>query len=275
MSILSIFLKEQAVLRRWASLCGTFCAAHVGYGIIQSLKKRQTSQIYTALAFQLSLFRSRIVEFVMAPRFGPRNPRTGANGKSDASLLGCCLSIQDQRDLELCWWALALALGGESLIALMQYISGNTLGLAFLGELQIEGEMVTSLQRVGGTLGHPNRLAWFLEILLPLTLGLVLLARTRIAWYTALVSFILGCSAMILTGSRGGWISTLVALTFFMVIAVKCHRMQSARSFSWLCFLRVLVIVSFFIYRATGKRFLVTIMALPWAEYRPFRSLLI
>ncbi|HNR67374.1 MAG TPA: O-antigen ligase family protein [bacterium] len=247
-NFIHLFEEQAGASTMGVALRDIFVLLMLGYGIIQSAKKTvKPAKFYTALAFPAVLyFEAALLSLLWAPRLDLATLELVQMAKVMLLFWVVAYQLQDQRDLELCCWALALALGGQSLIALMQYISGNTLGLAFLGEMQIEGEMVTSLQRVGGTLGHPNRLSWFLEILLPLTLGLVLLARTRIAWYTALVSFILGCSAMILTGSRGGWISTLVALTFFMVIAVKCHRMQSRQVFQLALFSAVvLVIVSF------------------------------
>ncbi|MBN1540764.1 O-antigen ligase family protein, partial [candidate division KSB1 bacterium] len=92
---------------------------------------------------------------------------------------------------------------------------------------QARGESAAPLERVGGTLGHPNRLAMFLEVLLPLTLGLFLTAGRRSARGFALFAFFIGSSAMILTGSRGGWIATAVAFAFLIAVALKHKRIQS------------------------------------------------
>lgn len=129
--------------------------------------------------------------------------------------------IRDKRDLRLVVWGLVLSVGFEGLLALVQTIKGGVIGLAFIGEAPIQGESRPTVWRVMGTLGHPNRLAMYLEILLPLCFGFYLLEKQFHKRMFILVIFGLGVLALIMTGSRGAWISFFVAMVVFFYFAVK------------------------------------------------------
>lgn len=137
--------------------------------------------------------------------------------------------LREERDLRLICWALLAAVFLQSLIAVLQFGTGRTLGLDFLGEAYITSWEGGKLWRVMGTLGHPNRLAMYLELLLPLCLGMFFVLRKSLLRFMAILTFAIGFAALIMTGSRGGWIVTLVALVVFYSVMVLRRRVTPAQ----------------------------------------------
>jgi O-antigen ligase len=132
--------------------------------------------------------------------------------------------IRGRDDLRLVLWALIATVAFESVLAIIQAASGKRLDLGFLGEAQNDKE-AGKMYRVGGTLGHPNRLAMYLELLLPLTLGLFWTGKKKWHRFFAITVFGLGLIAMLLTGSRGGWIGLLFALVVFIYFVIKTKKL--------------------------------------------------
>lgn len=88
--------------------------------------------------------------------------------------------------------------------------------------------------RVRAFLGHPNFVAAFLNLLLPLVLVHVL----RHGWGTRILCGIWTLCALVLvffTSSRGGWLGTLAALGSFGGLWLVEHRSIIADAWSWLC----------------------------------------
>lgn len=139
--------------------------------------------------------------------------------------------IRDKQDLKLVVWGLVLAVGFQGALALMQTIKGGTIGLAFLGEAPIAGEVKESVWRVMGTLGHPNRLAMFLEILLPVCFGFFLVEKRGRNRIIVLASFGLGFLALVMTGSRGAWIAFFIAMIILFYFAVRHKLMKLSTLF--------------------------------------------
>jgi putative inorganic carbon (HCO3(-)) transporter len=154
--------------------------------------------------------------------------------------------IRDKRDIQLICWTLVASVCFESVIAILQMITGKSLALGFLGETQITSRDTEKMMRVGGTLGHPNRLALYLELLLPLCLGLFWTETKKKKRLIALVIFGLGFTALIVTGSRGAWIGVVLSLIlFFYLLYRNSHvslRSLIGPSFLALFILSVLVI---------------------------------
>ena len=104
-----------------------------------------------------------------------------------------------------------------ALIGLAQYASGGKLGLELLGESERSFfEMkagVDFVSRVAGTLGHPNKLAALLGILIPLNIALVFGAESRPLRGLLMVPLTVMATAMVLTYSRGGWLGLAAGVT--------------------------------------------------------------
>ena len=80
------------------------------------------------------------------------------------------------------------------------------------GDLKQVPDFLTS------TYGNHNHLAGYMEMALPLTLGLFLLDYRRGKLFTLSYVTLLILSALILSLSRGGWIGSLIGLTFMAIV---------------------------------------------------------
>ncbi len=129
--------------------------------------------------------------------------------------------IRDERDLRLAMWALIGTVALESVIAGLQIIKGGRLGLDFLGEAPPDPDGDSSLWRVMGTLGHPNKLATYIESLLLLSVGAFLIEVKKWKKLLSLAILGLGLVTLIMTGSRGAWIGFMVAFVVFIFFALR------------------------------------------------------
>ncbi len=124
----------------------------------------------------------------------------------------------------------ALLLTGllQSVIGVLQHLTGSNLGLTFFGESQsIISDPVGSefISRVAGTIGHPNNLAGYLNLIIQLNLALLFAPIKR--FYKALLLPLLALTAitLILTFSRGGWLAMGLggAVTGYLCLARRSH----------------------------------------------------
>lgn len=129
--------------------------------------------------------------------------------------------IRDEDDLRLVVWAFIAAVAFQGLISTLQMIRGGRLGLDFLGEAPPDPDGKTTIWRVMGTLGHPNRLATFLETLLVLPVGMFMIEKRRMSRLLCIGSFALGIVALIMTGTRGAWIGFSVAVLLFVIYSLR------------------------------------------------------
>ncbi|OGC05281.1 hypothetical protein A2V82_03280 [candidate division KSB1 bacterium RBG_16_48_16] len=132
--------------------------------------------------------------------------------------------IRDHQDVKIVLWTLLASVAFECVIASLQMFFGNSLALGFLGETQIRERDLSKLLRAGGTLGHPNRLAMFLELLLPLVLGAFLIEKRFLHRLAALGIFVFGMAAVIMTGSRGGWAAVFISMLIFLFLLFRHKR---------------------------------------------------
>ncbi len=106
----------------------------------------------------------------------------------------------------------ALLLTGfiQSVIGVLQYLTGSSLGLTFFGEAKsilanpMGGEVIS---RVAGTIGHPNNLAGYLNLIIQVNLALLFAPIPRLYKRILLPLLILSVTTLILTFSRGGWLA--------------------------------------------------------------------
>lgn len=127
---------------------------------------------------------------------------------------------------------LALTLTGAAMAAYQRFVDPSWIMLGLKQASQFTG-------RSAGMFGIPNSLATLLELALPLlavTLARRHLApawRIAVAWLLAVQVF-----ALVLTGSRGGWIATVAALALWPLLNRRSWRQ------AWLGFAGVLAAVA-------------------------------
>ncbi len=154
---------------------------------------------------------------------------------------------------EMGYVVIALILGVllQSFVGGIQYATGGLLG--------VFGEPATAkldvmaggsvLSRVGGTIGHPNGLAKYLNLCLPLLLCVVFARFNTMIKLLASTAFILGGFTELLTLSRGGWVAIGTTLIFTFYEIYKFYigsRMKSMVLVSLsILFIAVVVLVGF------------------------------
>lgn len=114
-------------------------------------------------------------------------------------------------------------------IGIAEYFKRGTLGLEFLGEANQADIDITNLAtylergggiyRVGSLIGHPNLLAAYMAMSLPILVGALLSAIEwhRRALFTAALG--VGGVSLLLTLSRTGWLSTGLAFVMLLILA--------------------------------------------------------
>ena len=106
-----------------------------------------------------------------------------------------------------------------------------------------------SIDFLSATYGNHNHLAGYLEMAIPLTLGLFLLGfRGGKLLLMIYLSFIM-VTALILSLSRGGWISFLLGLFLFACGLMKSHYFKKRKLF--LSFIGALLALSMIILAST------------------------
>jgi len=149
--------------------------------------------------------------------------------------------IQKPDDIVFVTWVL---LAGFLIVSL------SVIAMQFIGDVRFMGlgsdtfEMAAvGLVRSGGFLKHPNGAATYLMSLSMVALAILLTnSTTGLGRLIILVALALGFVALILTFSRGGWLSLAVAGTFFALLA--SHR----RWLRWQHLILLVVVLGLFIF---------------------------
>ena len=136
-------------------------------------------------------------------------------------------NINSRKEIRVIIFALAAGIALQAVIASMQYATGSYLGLGIFGETERQfGAKLNllSISRVSGTLGHPNTLARYLEMILPLMLAMALTYRSRFKrlLFTAITA--MGSLALIFSLSRAGLMVTAAAMLVVLFVWGKRNR---------------------------------------------------
>ncbi|OPY67929.1 MAG: O-Antigen ligase [Syntrophorhabdaceae bacterium PtaU1.Bin034] len=128
--------------------------------------------------------------------------------------------VETEKDLKTVVLFLILSLLFQSLFAITQYATGWEMDVFRTGRMAEEiipdEDMVA---RAVGTIGRPNSLAVYLVPLLFLTLSMLFFSP----WYRRLsfVAVVAGSIALLLSGSRGGWIAFLFSFVILIVVMLR------------------------------------------------------
>ncbi|MCI5123031.1 MAG: hypothetical protein D3925_00780, partial [Candidatus Electrothrix sp. AR5] len=104
----------------------------------------------------------------------------------------------------------------QALIAIGQYVKGGPIGLGMLGEmdnLYASKSGLEELTRMGGTVGHPNKLAMFLAFLLEINFSVLFIKASKWMRWVRVLPIFLMLPAVILTYSRSAWASLVLGGT--------------------------------------------------------------
>lgn len=140
------------------------------------------------------------------------------------------MSLQDERLVRAWILALSLQVVVQAALAAAQYALKRPLGLGMFGEeALVEQNIGRVVTRATGTIGHPNALSYFFEILLPVLWALALTRQRPLArWWFGLAS-VAGLVGLLTTLSRGAWLTLPVsfAIVFLMVYGRRILRLQA------------------------------------------------
>lgn len=166
-----------------------------------------------------------------------QNVLYGFAGMLTAFLLFLYLSNQANSTEDLLFFLKggALTIILTTLIGIVQYLNGPLPGLEFLGSssgaIMFESG-IGAISRVSGFLRHPNSLAWLLIAWLPIFAAFALVSRQPRLTGLTIAAFVCGLLTLLLTSSRGGWISFLASAVFFLFLVIK-RTFRRCFSISW------------------------------------------
>lgn len=131
--------------------------------------------------------------------------------------------LRTRRYLRIVVVALFVAVLVQGVIAVGQHLTRSSLGLGFLGAytaLELRAGLAT-LTRVGGTIGHPNALARFFDLLIPLGFSLLFCPLHRRTKFLLGAAVGVGMVGLVLTLSRGGLVATGVGCLLIFFVWLK------------------------------------------------------
>lgn len=138
-------------------------------------------------------------------------------------------SIEDKSDVTFVITGMMLGMLFQALVGAYQGITGHPVGLDFLTETAEIRKQVLSeglVNRVQGTLGHPNSYAMYLTTVMPFALALLFSTTRPSLKILAGISLCLGGVALIFSLSRSGWTNFLVIISIVLALAVRRKRIS-------------------------------------------------
>jgi putative inorganic carbon (HCO3(-)) transporter len=133
--------------------------------------------------------------------------------------------INNVRDREGVWFIVVMLLVGvitESLIIILMQVAGTGFSVAgIIGNIYAQSATPDGISRIGGTLKSANLAGSYLSMLLVPTFSILTMKQERLFKWLAMMAFICGAIALILTGSRGAWLATFVSFLIFGYYAFR------------------------------------------------------
>lgn len=106
----------------------------------------------------------------------------------------------------------------QGFLGVVQYTTGSSLGLGFLGAMTKYGKAIS---RVRGTMGFPNQFGAYLILLLPLAISLAISARSSLLKLFYLGTSVFGLFTLMFTFSRSSWAGFLFTTAVFMFLMLR------------------------------------------------------
>lgn len=133
--------------------------------------------------------------------------------------------IGEKRELEGVLVVILLSVALQGIIASAQYLTRSSLGLELFGAPKILSSYagLSKVSRSGGTLGHPNNLALYLDLFLPLGLSLFLCPTLSRRRPLVGLAVFLGLMGLASTLSRGGLLAMGVVVVAILLVHWRKH----------------------------------------------------
>lgn len=143
-------------------------------------------------------------------------------------------NVKDEKALKFVLAALFIGFIFECVVGLLQYHTQGKLGLYLLGER--EGDIdkfylsnYEEVSRVSGTFWHGNGFAFYLQMVIPVAMGILLLDKNGVHRIFSAVITIIGLIVLLLTLSRGAWLSFILSVIFFIVFYLRRFNKRQAK----------------------------------------------
>jgi putative inorganic carbon (hco3(-)) transporter len=166
------------------------------------------------------------------------------------------MNFRSNKMISVFMFCLGMGVILQALIAFYQYKTGHTLGLGVFGEKTlIEQDIGYVANRATGTIGHPNILAYFFEILIPCMFAMLVVERSFFLklWYGCCV--FLGVIGLFTTLSRAAWLTLPFSMGVVFLVLFK-DRLWKLKTFMFLFFgATLLLIILAFAYPTIERRF--------------------
>lgn len=127
--------------------------------------------------------------------------------------------IKSRRTFEIVVHWLMVGLLFQGVVGVLQYLTGRSLGLGFLGERQMTFHR--TLSRVRGTLGYPNQFGAFIVMIIPMAISLFVFTQRGYKKTFYGVTALCSLFTLVLCFSRSAWAGLLVGTAIFVFILAK------------------------------------------------------
>ena len=165
-------------------------------------------------------------------------------------------NLPSPRHINILLFFLALGVLIQSGLALVQYQTQSSLGLGLFGEMEVVKQDIGYVfTRATGTIGHPNVLAYFFQILIPIVFALALQGprlRHRVWYLLVLAGALLG---IFTTLSRAAWITLPVSLGLVFLLVFVRPPWSRLKAMGLLAMTFALVLVAIAAFPVVEKRF--------------------
>ena len=130
-----------------------------------------------------------------------------------------------EQDARLFYWTICLTLGAQSLLGVLQGATGGSFGSQYFGAGEASYMDLTygglTISRVGGSIGHSNTYALYLNSLIFVPFVVMVSRRTGLLRNLGAAVFLLTGAALAMSKSRGGWVGFAFCTLLFAYVLFR------------------------------------------------------
>lgn len=127
-----------------------------------------------------------------------------------------------EREARLVYWSICLTLGLQSLLGVLQGMTGSTFGSQYFGASRASFADMSkggvTISRVGGSIGHSNDYALYLNSLIFVPFAAMVSRVKGLDRTLGSAVFLLGVAALAMSKSRGGWVGFAFCFLLFAFV---------------------------------------------------------